>query len=154
MSDTPRLDALWLAWRTEPTHRQRDQLYEFAKQLELESRLSTVAKPGSAEELARFFGKARIGWLPDHSEVVNVTLSLGERDMVIDALRLSATATDEGDGPYWAFQYDDGSIWTDDMWSVKEGGERFAKGPDADLVEGAKLIQVYIVPVRSDSRQQ
>lgn len=48
------------------------------------------------------------------------------------------------DDPYWAYQYSDGSFWTDDIFSTKEQGERFAKGPDADLVEGATLVEVVL----------
>lgn len=48
------------------------------------------------------------------------------------------------DEKYWAFQYSDGSWWTDDIFSTREQAERFAKGPDADLVEGAALVEVQL----------
>ena len=45
---------------------------------------------------------------------------------------------------YWAFVYSDGSIWTDDIFSSKNAGEKFAKGESADLVDGATLCKVVI----------
>lgn len=63
-------------------------------------------------------------------------------------LESAASATREKlpqeDDPYWAYQYSDGSFWTDDIFSTKEQGERFAKGPDADLVEGATLVEIVL----------
>lgn len=65
-----------------------------------------------------------------------------------DTLAVSATRVGDEDerNIVWMFRYDDGSWWTDDVFEQKEHGERFATGNDADLVEGASLVRVLIVP--------
>lgn len=73
-----------------------------------------------------------------------------ERDQLAEERARSSTS--QGDGPYWAFQYSDGSIWTDNMFDSKEQAERWAARsdsvvPNRELVEGANLIQVMLVPV-------
>lgn len=69
----------------------------------------------------------------------------------------SATATSklpQEDDTYWAFQYSDGSWWTDDIFGTREQAERFAKGLDSDLVEGATLREIVIRPTDSTIKEK
>jgi hypothetical protein len=59
--------------------------------------------------------------------------------------------TDQGDeiNTYWGFVFDDGSVWTDDLFGTKEQAERFLKHPDAEFIEGGTLTELVIRPAAS-----
>ena len=68
-----------------------------------------------------------------------------EQEVQIETARSSTgTPLPQENETYWAYQYSDGSWWTDNIFNTREQGERFATGRDRDLVEDATLVEVMI----------